>query len=152
MPHCQEETPSGGNHDDPRASQTGKILRKLRIDELPQLANVIAGNMSVVAPRPLLAAEFVIAKEVLGEKDFAEWQRVRHLGRPGLVDPYSIDYFQDGLPDTYREYDFEKSIPRRVELETEYVLKTASLTTDLQLFTQAAAIITTSAVRPSMNS
>jgi lipopolysaccharide/colanic/teichoic acid biosynthesis glycosyltransferase len=148
MPHCQEDTPSGGNHDDPRASRTGRILRKLRIDELPQLANVIQGNMSIIGPRPLPPSEFAVAREVLGEKDFSEWQTVRHLGRPGFIDPFSVDYFSDGLPDTYRKQDFDKTIPRRVELETEYVLDTASLATDIQLFTQAAAIITTSAVRP----
>ena len=53
--HHDAESVSGpvwANKQDPRVTRTGKILRKLRIDEVPQLINVLDGNMSLVGPRP----------------------------------------------------------------------------------------------------
>ena len=67
--------------DDQRMTGVGRWLRKLKIDELPELWNVIRGEMSLVGPRP----------EVPKYVDFSDpkWQRVLRA-RPGIVDPVTL--------------------------------------------------------------
>ena len=61
---------------DPRITPLGRILRRTSIDELPQLINVLRGDMSLVGPRPELP-------EIVA--DYDRWQHRRHLVRPGLT-------------------------------------------------------------------
>ncbi len=62
--------------DDPRITKVGKFLRKLSIDELPQLWNVFKGDMSLVGPRPPIPAEV---------EKYKPWQRRRLSMRPGIT-------------------------------------------------------------------
>jgi exopolysaccharide biosynthesis polyprenyl glycosylphosphotransferase len=67
--------------DDPRMTPVGRLLRKYSIDELPQLFNVLRGEMSLVGPRPL------------PERDFArleEWHKKRYLVTPGITGLWQV--------------------------------------------------------------
>ena len=61
---------------DPRVTPIGRVIRKTSIDELPQLVNILKGDMSIVGPRPLLVKYL---------PRYNEEQRHRHDVRPGLT-------------------------------------------------------------------
>lgn len=82
---------------DPRITKLGKILRKLSIDELPQLINILKGDMSFVGPRPVLQTEAAALPDL------------RFSVRPGLTGPTQI-YRNEKL-----------SLAQREQLEKEYV-------------------------------
>ncbi len=67
--------------DDPRITPLGRFLRKWSLDELPQLWNVILGDMSLVGPRPELP-EIVVGYE--------PWQHRRHAAKPGLTGSWQV--------------------------------------------------------------
>jgi undecaprenyl-phosphate galactose phosphotransferase len=87
---------------DPRVTPIGRFLRKTSLDELPQLFNVLKGEMSLVGPRPVLRDE--IAKYY---KEFADYY---HLVRPGITGLWQVNGRND------LNYD------ARVRLDTWYVL------------------------------
>lgn len=62
--------------DDVRLTKFGKFMRKLSVDELPELFNILFGKMSVVGPRPLLVSYLPL---------YNDFQKQRHLVRPGLT-------------------------------------------------------------------
>jgi lipopolysaccharide/colanic/teichoic acid biosynthesis glycosyltransferase len=72
----EKDGPIFKNRRDPRVTRIGAILRRLSIDEMPQLFNVLLGDMALVGPRP------PVAKEVVR---YAPWQRQRLAVRPGLT-------------------------------------------------------------------
>jgi lipopolysaccharide/colanic/teichoic acid biosynthesis glycosyltransferase len=75
--------------DDPRHTPLGRVLRHWSIDELPQLLNILAGDMSVVGPRPELP--HLVAT-------YEEWEHDRHLVRPGLTGLWQVMARGDGTP------------------------------------------------------
>jgi lipopolysaccharide/colanic/teichoic acid biosynthesis glycosyltransferase len=67
--------------DDPRITRVGHFLRKTSLDELPQLFNVISGDMSLVGPRPLVPDEDALIEG---------WERRRLAVRPGMTGLWQI--------------------------------------------------------------
>jgi exopolysaccharide biosynthesis polyprenyl glycosylphosphotransferase len=67
--------------DDPRTTRAGRFLRRRSLDELPQLLNVLRGDMSLVGPRPLIPEE---------DRLFSGWQRRRYHVAPGITGPWQI--------------------------------------------------------------
>jgi lipopolysaccharide/colanic/teichoic acid biosynthesis glycosyltransferase len=70
------DRPTPSDASDPRVTRVGRILRKTSVDELPQLVNVILGDMSLVGPRPEMP---------LMIERYERWQHMRHLVTPGLT-------------------------------------------------------------------
>ena len=86
--------------DDPRITRTGSFLRRTGLDELPQLVNVLRGEMSIVGPRPAPPRE--VAR-------YSVWHRRRLMMRPGLTGMWQVQARMDD--------DFD----RRAELDLEYI-------------------------------
>lgn len=70
------QAPDRLTQDDPRITQVGRVLRSLGIDELPQLLNVLSGEMSLVGPRPTLAYQV---------RQYTDFQRRRLEVKPGIT-------------------------------------------------------------------
>jgi exopolysaccharide biosynthesis polyprenyl glycosylphosphotransferase len=82
--------------DDPRVTPIGKILRATSIDELPQLVNVILGQMTLVGPRPALPDEVAQFDEELLE---------RHRMTPGITGMWQVEARDDPSFESYRMFD-----------------------------------------------
>jgi sugar transferase (PEP-CTERM system associated) len=88
--------------DDPRVTMVGRVIRRVRFDELPQLFNVLKGEMSIVGPRPE-RPEFVKA---LNEQ--IPYYRQRHCVRPGITGWAQINYkYGDTLQDTITKLEYD---------------------------------------------
>jgi sugar transferase (PEP-CTERM system associated) len=87
---------------DPRVTPVGRIIRKIRFDELPQLFNVLKGEMSIVGPRPE-RPEFV---KTLAER--IPFYRQRHAVRPGITGWAQINYkYGDTLEDSVTKLEYD---------------------------------------------
>ena len=120
--------------DDPRITRAGRVLRRFKLDELPQLWNVIRGDMSLVGPRPEVP-RFVeyypmnVREEILSVP-------------PGITDPASLRYFDEsrllaGQKDP-EQYYVEKILPEKLAIYRAYV-HGRSLWRDLWLIVRTVA-------------
>ena len=102
---------------DSRVTAIGRLLRKYKMDELPQLINVLVGQMSMVGPRPEVPEYIAYYSDA--DRD------VVLSAKPGITDNAAIEFRNEqallaGSPDAERTY-IEEILPRKVALYREYV-------------------------------
>lgn len=88
---------------DPRVTPVGKYLRKSKINELPQLINVLLGSMSVVGPRPLVDKTFYAYSEVIQSKVYNEKPGITGIGSIVFRDEERLISASDMEPHTFYE-------------------------------------------------
>lgn len=113
---------------DPRITRSGRVLRATKLDELPQLWDVLRGAMSLVGPRPELPIYVALYPDDLRDRVLAV--------RPGITDPASLAFSHEAellaaAADPEREYR-EVILPAKLHLSAAYAAQ-ASLATDLRL-------------------
>jgi len=113
--------------DDARLSRTGRALRRWKLDELPQLVNVLKGEMSIVGPRP-------DAPEIVAL--YTDEQREILRYRPGLTSPASIRFVNEAellaTSDDPRRLYIEEIMPEEIRLDLDY-MKQATVGSDLRV-------------------
>jgi len=112
--------------DDARITRVGRWLRRTRLDELPQLIDVLAGHMSLVGPRPELPLYVAQYPAALRERALSV--------RPGITDPSSLLYLDESellarAADPEREY-IEVILPRKLQCAADYAAQ-ANLRSDV---------------------
>lgn len=101
---------------DPRVTKVGKFIRKISIDELPQLVNIIKGDMSIVGPRPLPVYE---------QEQCNPYQKQRLLVTPGLTCYWQV-CGRDSVPfDEWVEMDLRYIRRRNFWVDIKLILKTS---------------------------
>ena len=107
---------------DERITQIGKFLRRTNIDELPQLFNVLAGDMSMTGPRPHMIADCHRFSFIISSYEF------RNLVKPGITGLAQIKGYRGPSADY-------ESIQKRFFWDAEYI-RTASITMDLKFLSK----------------
>jgi len=110
---------------DPRITRIGHFLRKCKLDEFPQLFNIITGEMSLVGPRPEVPRYVAM---------YSDTQRHVLDVMPGITDPASIKYRDENdilaATDDPEKVYIEQIMPEKIRINLDYVAN-ASLATDL---------------------
>lgn len=133
--NADKEGPSVTSGDDPRITKIGKILRRTKIDELPQLINVLKGDMSLVGPRPEVM-KFVEQKK--------EDYKIILTIKPGITDNAAIEYRDEEK--IMLQYDnkekayIEIVLPEKIKLYKQYI-NNISFINDLKLILKTIKVI-----------
>lgn len=125
---------------DTRITRVGRLLRKSKLDELPELLNVLRGDLSLVGPRPEVAK--YVAHYPAEERAFLQGFR------PGITDPATIRFRNEEdilarAPDPERAY-IEEVLPQKLRMYREY-LEGASFLSDLGVLSATVKVV----LRPS---
>ena len=119
LQHKNEQTgPAFKMTDDPRITKVGKFIRKTSLDELPQLFNILKGDMSLVGPRP------PIPREV---REYNSYQMQRLLVKPGLTCIWQVSGRNNIGFDEWVDMDLEYIKTRNLLLDIKLILKTVKV-------------------------
>jgi lipopolysaccharide/colanic/teichoic acid biosynthesis glycosyltransferase len=136
----QRDAPAQGPaitaHADARITRAGRWLRRYRIDELPQLIDVILGDMSLVGPRPEVPRFVALYPPELRAQVLAV--------RPGITDPASLEFVDEdellaGSADPEQTY-VETVLPRKLRRQAEYAAR-ATWATDLAVIARTLRVL-----------
>ncbi|MGL4109667.1 sugar transferase [Clostridium sp. LP20] len=116
--HNEMDGPMFKMKNDPRVTKVGKFIRKTSIDELPQLINILRGEMSLVGPRPSLP------KEV---KEFEPWMMERLNAKPGLTCYWQISGRNDIEFEDWMKLDIKYVRERSTLIDINLIFKTFSV-------------------------
>lgn len=124
------------SEDDPRVTPLGRVLRKYKLDELPQLINVLKGEMSLVGPRPEVPSEV---------ETYTEEERRILTVRPGITDWASITFRNEGeilrgSVDPHQVYR-EKIRPEKLRLALKYVDEVSPATDAMIILKTVKAVL-----------
>ncbi len=126
-PFAEKEGKLTIGNNDPRITTVGAILRKVKLDELPQLFNVLNGTMNLVGPRPEVL-EYV--------EHYSEEQRKVLTVKPGITDYASLLYFNENemlaQSENPKETYLNVIMPAKLKLNLEYIEK-RSFSEDLKI-------------------
>jgi lipopolysaccharide/colanic/teichoic acid biosynthesis glycosyltransferase len=111
--------------DDPRITPVGRVLRKYRLDELPQLLNVLLGDMNMVGPRPEQPGIVTDLQQQITS------YKLRHKVRPGITGWAQINHHYDASIEDVR---------RKVSLDLEYIGR-QSFTEDLKIMLRTVPVV-----------
>jgi lipopolysaccharide/colanic/teichoic acid biosynthesis glycosyltransferase len=95
---------------DPRHTGVGRLLRRTSLDELPQLLNVLRGDMSLIGPRPEL--EQIV-------DDYAAWQHQRHQVKPGITGLWQVTDRQHSAGDMHLHVETDLAYIERISLRAD---------------------------------
>ena len=121
---------------DARITRVGAVLRRHRLDEMPQLIDVLRGDMSLVGPRPEVPRYVAMYPADLRERVLSV--------RPGITDPASLEFMDEGeqlarASDPEREY-VEVILPRKLRRAADYAGR-ATFATDLRVIARTLRIL-----------
>lgn len=110
---------------DPRFTAIGKFLSHTGLDELPQLFNILKGDMAIIGPRPLPVDEV---------RKLKPWQNKRHTVKPGIISPWIFEGYHTKSFDDWMKSDIEYA-------------KNKSILYDIRLLVQAMGLFTSLIIR-----
>ena len=119
--NAEENGPQWAKKDDSRVTKVGRFLRNTRLDELPQLWNIIRGDMSIVGPRPEREYFYGIFEARI------PYFGKRMLVKPGLTGWAQVNGGYELMPEQKIEYDLEYICNRSLKIDIICILKTFNL-------------------------
>ena len=118
MEHNEMDGPVFKIKDDPRITRVGKFIRKTSIDELPQLFNILRGDMSIVGPRPAIPHEVA---------EYSDYHKQRLLVKPGLTCIWQVSGRNSIGFEEWMDMDLEYIEKRNLWMDIKLIFKTVGV-------------------------